>query len=186
MTNFIVFPFPLIFLLAFKMSSLAPYDDTVSVDDVIDLNQDCSSSDGRSTSQQHYRISLHSIDDDELRLFRRDLVTPAPSVCGGDDTDVIKRSMIRSRFVPPSRIQRPVSRGESVMLFKKINNGIVFMYISLWSIWKKTKYIYKGDEDVSFDDLVSSELRDFLDTDFMMDSILSRPVSRTTIDKNAR
>ncbi|KAL7314512.1 hypothetical protein PS15m_006074 [Mucor circinelloides] len=146
------------------MSSLAPYDDTVSVDDVIDLNQDCSSSDGRSTSQQHYRISLHSIDDDELRLFRRDLVTPAPSVCGGDDTDVIKRSMIRSRFVPPSRIQRPVSRGESVMLFKKINNG---------------------DEDVSFDDLVSSELRDFLDTDFMMDSILSRPVSRTTIDKNA-
>lgn len=45
---------------------------------------------------------------------------------------------------------------------------------------------YKGDEDVSFDDLVSSELRDFLDTDFMMDGILSRPVSRTTIDKNAR
>ncbi|KAL9544297.1 hypothetical protein MBANPS3_007703 [Mucor bainieri] len=147
------------------MSASTHYDDTVSVDDVIDLNQDCSSSsDGRSTSQQHYRISLHSIDDDELRLFRRDLVTPAPSVCGGDEVDTIKRNMIRSRFVPPSRIQRPVSRGESVMLFKKINNG---------------------DEDVSFDDLVSSELRDFLDTDFMMDGILSRPVSRTTIDKNA-
>ncbi|KAK4509221.1 uncharacterized protein ATC70_007571 [Mucor velutinosus] len=147
------------------MSALTHYEDTVSVDDVIDLNQDCSSSsDGRSTSQHHYRISLHSIDDDELRLFRRDLVTPAPSVCGGDDVDAIKRNMIRSRFVPPSRIQRPVSRGESVMLFKKINNG---------------------DEDVSFDDLVSSELRDFLDTDFMMEGILSRPVSRTTIDKNA-
>ncbi|CAO3609163.1 unnamed protein product [Mucor fragilis] len=147
------------------MSALTHYEDTVSVDDVIDLNQDCaSSSDGRSTSQHHYRISLHSIDDDELRLFRRDLVTPAPSVCGGDDVDAIKRNMIRSRFVLPSRIQRPVSRGESVMLFKKINNG---------------------DEDVSFDDLVSSELRDFLDTDFMMDGILSRPVSRTTIDKNA-
>ncbi|OAD07070.1 hypothetical protein MUCCIDRAFT_160676 [Mucor lusitanicus CBS 277.49] len=147
------------------MSASTHYEDTVSVDDVIDLNQDCSSSsDGRSTSQHHYRISLHSIDDDELRLFRRDLVTPAPSVCGGDDVDVIKRNMIRGRFVPPSRIQRPVSRGESVMLFKKINNG---------------------DADVSFDDLVSSELRDFLDTDFMMDGILSRPVSRTTIDKNA-
>jgi hypothetical protein len=43
-----------------------------------------------------------------------------------------------------------------------------------------------GDEDVSFDDLVSSELRDFLYTDFVMDGMLSRPVSRTTIDKNAR
>lgn len=111
------------------MSALTHYEDTVSVDDVIDLNQDCaSSSDGRSTSQHHYRISLHSIDDDELRLFRRDLVTPAPSVCGGDDVDAIKRNMIRSRFVLPSRIQRPVSRGESVMLFKKINNGI-YIYI---------------------------------------------------------
>ncbi|GAN01598.1 hypothetical protein MAM1_0009d01032 [Mucor ambiguus] len=128
------------------MSALTQYEDTVSVDDVIDLNQECSSSsDGRSTSQHHYRISLHSIDDDELRLFRRNLVTPAPSVCDGDEVDIIKGNMIRSRFVPPSRVQRPVSRGESVML----------------------------------------ELRDFLDTDFMMDGVLSRPVSRTTIDKNA-
>lgn len=106
------------------MSSLIQYDDNASVDDVIDLNQDYSSNDGRSTSQQHYRISLHSIDDDELRLFHRDLVTPAPSVCGGDDIDTIKRNMIRNRSVLPSQIQRPVSRGESVMLFKKINNGI--------------------------------------------------------------
>ncbi|KAI8645547.1 hypothetical protein BD408DRAFT_480555 [Parasitella parasitica] len=146
------------------MTSLVPYDeDSVSVDDVIDLNQDYSSNDGRSSSQHHYRISLHSIDDDELKLFRRDLVTPASSVFG-DDTDIIKKNMIRSRFVTPSRIQRPISRGESVMLFKKINDG---------------------DEDVAFDDLVSSELRDFIDADFMMDGMLSRPVSRTTIDKNA-
>ncbi|CEP14808.1 hypothetical protein [Parasitella parasitica] len=138
-------------------------EDSVSVDDVIDLNQDYSGNDGRSSSQNHYRISLQSIDDDELRIFRRGLVTPAPSVFG-DDTDIIKKNMIRNRFVAPSRIQRPVSRGESVMLFKKINNG---------------------DEDVAFDDLVSSELKDFIDTDFMMDGMLSRPVSRTTIDKNA-
>jgi hypothetical protein len=126
MTNFIVSfsSFLLFFSFNSKMSSLIQYDDNASVDDVIDLNQDYSSNDGRSTSQQHYRISLHSIDDDELRLFHRDLVTPAPSVCGGDDIDTIKRNMIRNRSVLPSQIQRPVSRGESVMLFKKINNGI--------------------------------------------------------------
>lgn len=134
------FPFFLflLFLLVYKMSASTHYEDTVSVDDVIDLNQDCSSSsDGRSTSQHHYRISLHSIDDDELRLFRRDLVTPAPSVCGGDDVDVIKRNMIRGRFVPPSRIQRPVSRGESVMLFKKINNGSALYVYFLFYTFEK-------------------------------------------------
>jgi hypothetical protein len=95
-------------------------DDIVSVDDVIDLNQDYLSE----GSAKEYRISLHSIDDDELRLFHRNLVTPASSVCYSDDDSLLlHKSMVRQRFIPPSRVQRPPSRGESVMLFKKINNG---------------------------------------------------------------
>ncbi|KAG2232438.1 hypothetical protein INT48_001914, partial [Thamnidium elegans] len=130
--------------------------------DVVDwfANEDgrhTSMSGNQTNKSNHYSISLHSIDDDELRMFHRDLVTPAPSVCYDDD--MISRNMLNQRPIPA----RPASRTESVMLFKKINNG---------------------DEVVSFD-LVSSDLRDFLDTDFMMDSILSRPVSRTTISKNA-
>lgn len=148
-------------------------EDIHSVEDVIDLNQ--AYDDGRITSMSgntnlksnnNYRISLHSIDDDELKRFHRDLVTPAPSVCFDDDH--IQQSMFLSRKyfnqtpTASTSYPRPASRAESVMLFKKINNG---------------------DEDVSFD-LVSSEFKDFLDTDFM-DDILSRPVSRTTISKNA-
>ncbi|KAI9351631.1 hypothetical protein BD770DRAFT_393689 [Pilaira anomala] len=131
--------------------------DIVSVDDVIDLNYEDTKSSTSGSQHNNYRISLHSIDDDELRMFHRDLVTPAPSVCFDHEFD-IRQQQQRSSF------RRPVSRTESVMLFKKINNG---------------------DEDVSSFDLVSSELRDFLDTDFMMEGILSRPVSRTTISKNA-
>ncbi|CEI93439.1 hypothetical protein RMCBS344292_07672 [Rhizopus microsporus] len=46
-------------------------------------------------------IDLESVDDDEWRHVRRQLVTPAPSVC----------------------YERALSRCESVMLFKKISNG---------------------------------------------------------------
>lgn len=101
------------------------FDDMVSVDDVIDLNQDyLSEGHSSSVSAKEYRISLHSIDDDELRLFHRNLVTPAPSVCySDDDSSLLHKNMVRQRFVPPSRVQRPPSRDESVMLFKKINNG---------------------------------------------------------------
>jgi hypothetical protein len=107
------------------MSAFLHSDDTISVDDVIDLNQDYLGED--ILSEKEYRISLRSIDDDELRQFHRNLVTPAASVCCSDD-DNLSKNMVRQRFVPPSRVQRPPSRGESVMLFKKINNG-KFCYI---------------------------------------------------------
>ncbi|KAI9252544.1 hypothetical protein EDC94DRAFT_276948 [Helicostylum pulchrum] len=141
--------------------SVTTCDDFTSVGDVVDwfANEEgrhTSMSGNQTQKSNHYRISLHSIDDDELRMFQRDLVTPAPSVCYDDITS---RNILNQRPIPA----RPASRAESVMLFKKINNG---------------------DEVVSVD-LVSSDLRDFLDTDFMMDGILSRPVSRTTIFKNA-
>lgn len=61
-----------------------------------------------------------------------------------------------------------------------VRNSTMLLFIEI----KLSLYVYIGDEDVSFD-LVSSEFKDFLDTDFM-DDILSRPVSRTTISKNAR
>lgn len=92
--------------------STSTSEDILSVDDVIDLNHDYYSS-----------HDLNSIDDDELRLVHRDLVTPAPSVYNGED-DIIQKSMFRQRYAPFKVQQRPVSRGESVMLFKKINNGI--------------------------------------------------------------
>lgn len=109
-------------------------EDIHSVEDVIDLNQ--AYDDGRITSMSgntnhksnnNYRISLHSIDDDELKRFHRDLVTPAPSVCFDDDH--IQQSMFRSRKyfnqtpTASTSYPRPASRAESVMLFKKINNG---------------------------------------------------------------
>jgi hypothetical protein len=53
-------------------------------------------------------------------------------------------------------------------------------------VLKTTKQLCIGDEDVTSFDLVSSDLRDFIDTDFMMEGMLSRPVSRTTIVQNAR
>lgn len=46
--------------------------------------------------------------------------------------------------------------------------------------------VYLGDEDVTSFDLVSSELKDFMDTDFMTEGMLSQPVSGTTIAKNTR
>lgn len=46
-------------------------------------------------------IDLESVDDDEWKHVRRQLVTPAPSVC----------------------YERALSRCESVMLFKKISSG---------------------------------------------------------------
>lgn len=99
--------------------SVNSFNDSVSV---IDLNQDgryTSMSSGSQTHKSnHYHISLHSIDDDELKLFHRDLVTPAPSVY---DDDLFSRNMVRTRFGPT--YPRPASRTESVMLFKKINNG---------------------------------------------------------------
>ncbi len=106
-------------------------DDTNSMDDVIDLNQAFNnhSSSGRLTSMStklnHYRISLHSIDDDELKRFHRDLVTPAPSVCFEEDDDRLQHYMFRQRPITTSTSypNRPCSRSESVMLFKKINNG---------------------------------------------------------------
>lgn len=105
-------------------------DDINSMDDVIDLNH--SSISGRLTSMStklnHYRISLHSIDDDELKRFHRDLVTPAPSVCfDEEEDDCLQHYMFRQRpTLLSSSIgnnNRPCSRSESVMLFKKINNG---------------------------------------------------------------
>lgn len=116
--------------------SISTTDDLNSMDDVIDLNQAFNHEHtGRLTSMSptnkssHYRISLHSIDDDELKRFHRDLVTPAPSVCFDDDH--IPRTMFRQRHhntptASSSYPNRPVSRCESVMLFKKINNGISF------------------------------------------------------------
>ena len=103
------------------------------VDDVIDLHGE----DGRLTSfsntkSNEYRISLHSIGDDELKRFHRDLVTPAPSVCFDDD--YIPYNMVRKRHVIPeasASYPRPVSRSESVMLFKKINNGNIAEYLSI-------------------------------------------------------
>lgn len=112
-------------------------EDIHSVEDVIDLNQ--AYDDGRITSMSgnsshksnnnyYHRISLHSIDDDELKRFHRDLVTPAPSVCFDDD-HIQQQSTFRSRKyfnqapTASTSYPRPASRAESVMLFKKINNG---------------------------------------------------------------
>jgi hypothetical protein len=91
------------------MSIGATSQDFASVADVIDLNHDLH--------------DFNSIDDDELKLFRRNLVTPAATVYSGED-DLIHQSMFRKRSLVP-RVQqpRPISRGESVMLFKNINNG---------------------------------------------------------------
>ncbi|KAI8886840.1 hypothetical protein K501DRAFT_283599 [Backusella circina FSU 941] len=109
-----------------------------------------------SGESKSYRISFHSIDDDELKLLHRDLVTPLPSVRAFED-DNLYRNMVRQRLP----LVKPNTRSESVMLFKKINNG---------------------DEDVSFD-IVNSDFKDFIDTEFM-DDVLSHPVSRTTIAEN--
>jgi hypothetical protein len=103
-----------------------PCEDNASVDDVIDLNG-VFPSDGRSTSMsgesKSYRISFHSIDDDELKLLHRDLVTPLPSVRAFED-DNLYRSMVRQRLP----LVKPNTRSESVMLFKKINDGTKNIY----------------------------------------------------------
>ncbi|KAI8992383.1 hypothetical protein BDB01DRAFT_778283 [Pilobolus umbonatus] len=113
------------------------HSDTHSVDDVIDLHRVLSNDGSEDDKCNSYRISLKSIDDNELRLFRRDLVTPAASVCYDDD--IIHRSMFRHNNLP----YKPSARSESVMLFKQIN---------------------EGGADVSFD-LISSDLKDFLDAE---------------------
>lgn len=96
--------------------------DIVSVDDVIDLNYEDTKSSTSGSQHNNYRISLHSIDDEELRMFHRDLVTPAPSVCFDHELDIRQQQQQRSSSRPHTI--RPVSRTESVMLFKKINNGM--------------------------------------------------------------
>ncbi|KAI8877152.1 hypothetical protein K501DRAFT_45296 [Backusella circina FSU 941] len=99
--------------------------------DVIDLER--ALDEGRMTpfvDNKSYKISLKSIDDDVLNNIRGSLVTPLP-------------------------IDRPVSRTESVVLFKNILNG---------------------NEQVTVD-FVSSDLNDFIGN-FPMDDLLSRPGSR--------
>lgn len=87
----------------------ATTEDLASVADVIDLNHEF----------------FEHIHDDELKSFRRSLVTPAATVYDGED-DIIHQHMVRKRTdVRPSKVnyQRPVSRGESVLLFKNLNDG---------------------------------------------------------------
>jgi hypothetical protein len=106
-------------------------DDMASIYDVIDLkdiggrltsmsNGSGGSSSSKPTIRTKYHISLSSINDEELKLFHRDLVTPAPSVCGSVVALPFHRNFNNSRSRP---FTRPISRSESVMLFKKINNG---------------------------------------------------------------
>lgn len=106
-------------------------DDMASIYDVIDLNREdggrltsMSSNSSNNNKQPKYRISLHSIDDDELKLFHRDLVTPVASVCG-DYSSMPVPSLRHMNYNRRQHQQftRPTSRTESVMLFKKINNG---------------------------------------------------------------
>lgn len=96
--------------------SVNSFNDSVSV---IDLSRDGRNTSMSSGSQSYpasqYRICLQSINDDDLKLFHRDLVTPAPSMYDDDD-GLFSRNFVR-------RFPRPASRTESVMLFKKINNG---------------------------------------------------------------
>lgn len=94
--------------------SVHSFNDTVSVIDLSRERYTSMSSGVQSYPANQYRISLQSINDDDLELFHRDLVTPTPSVC--DEEDLFSRQYI-------SRFPRPESRTESVMLFKKINNG---------------------------------------------------------------
>lgn len=135
------------------MSLIATSEDLASVADVIDLNRDF-----------YIYHDLNSIADDELKAFRRNLITPAATVCYSDDEDdIVLQSMFRNRsnkhLAYQKQFQRPVSRGESVLLFKKINNG---------------------DDEVSVD-LLSSELKDFIDADFTMTEMYSRPASIITM-----
>ncbi|KAI7893333.1 uncharacterized protein EV154DRAFT_479343 [Mucor mucedo] len=127
--------------------SVHSFNDTVSVIDLSRERYSSMSSGVQSYPANQYRISLQSINDDDLELFHRDLVTPTPSVCDEEEDDLFSRNFVRTRF------PRPASRTESVMLFKKINNG---------------------DKDVSVDP-VSNEV---LETDSFMDSFSSHSESR--------
>ncbi|KAI9488060.1 hypothetical protein BDB00DRAFT_68752 [Zychaea mexicana] len=111
-----------------------------------------------------YRISFQSVDDDELHRLMRALVTPVPhryssgSPCSTENIDwrLKRHDDTASQASDSSSSRNPNNnRSESVMLFKKINDG---------------------DEDVSFD-LVASDLNDFIDP-VMLEGIMSRPASR--------
>ncbi|KAI9243391.1 hypothetical protein BDA99DRAFT_530481 [Phascolomyces articulosus] len=114
-----------------------------------------------------YRISFQSVDDEELQRFMRALVTPVPNNNHGQSPSIDDyRNIINNNkrqyyddtvlsHTSDSSSVRNNNRSESVMLFKKINDG---------------------DEDVSFD-LVASDLKDFIDP-IMLEGIMSRPSSR--------
>ncbi|KAF7722796.1 hypothetical protein EC973_002680 [Apophysomyces ossiformis] len=141
-------------------------DDCLSV---IDLDT-ALAQDERATPTGHYRVSLRSIDDDELHRFTRTLVTPAPSVRLDDprpypslgqlprrqaplDNDLASQTSDSSRS---TQSKSGNSRSESVMLFNKIRNG---------------------DDDLPSFDFASSDLHDFIDPK-MFEDAMSRPASR--------
>ncbi|KAI8146799.1 hypothetical protein BJV82DRAFT_398028 [Fennellomyces sp. T-0311] len=103
-----------------------------------------------SAGRNPYRISFQSVDDDELQRLMRALVTPVPRHSPDDNWRRQRHDDTTSQTSDSS-----VRRSESVMLFKKINDG---------------------DEDLSFD-LVASDLKDFMDP-VMLEGIMSRPSSR--------
>lgn len=90
-----------------------------------------------------YRISLRSLDDDEVRQFLRSLITPIPSVRSPSvdsklhsqrrnrfsdlslsDTLSERGTLGRDRETPSPWLFRGENRSESVMLFKKLMTGL--------------------------------------------------------------
>ncbi|KAI8381312.1 uncharacterized protein BYT42DRAFT_566080 [Radiomyces spectabilis] len=143
-------------------SRLSHLDNCLQADEIIDLDafeQDerCTPTPAMDRQPHNYRISFRSIDDDELLRLTRTLITPMPpSVTEEDPSGFHYASRQRQRRYSPETVSSTAKdRSESVMLFKKINDG---------------------DEETVID-LVSSDLHDFIDP-AVFNAALSRPSSR--------